>query len=147
IWLGGLGFRERSKQELSQIDQDRSKVYWAAAYGLGLYDVIRAAYFQACHFVLARRSGDVYEFGRALTTEALFLATAGNSSPKWINRLLDTAEALNGTMRAREPQAAEYADQMIEMARGVQSFFSGRWREALQTWQEVADYLRTRCQG
>lgn len=147
IRLGGLSFRERPSHELSEGDRARSKVYWAGAYGLGYFDVFRGAYCQASHFLLARRSGNLYEFGRAVTTEAIYLATAGSSNPRWLNRLLDAATALVQQSHARHDPEAEYSDQMVLMARGVAAYFSGRWCEALETFQKVARYLRERCQG
>ena len=60
-------------------EKERLELYWAAAVGLSLLDIVRGTDFQLRHSLLARQTGDPQHLVRALCTEAGILMWEGGA--------------------------------------------------------------------
>ncbi len=119
----------------------RIDVCWSAALGLGMVDALRGALFQTQNLLLSLEAGEPYRLARALAMEICFLATAGTENGARVAALLPEAEAL----AARADSA--HATGLLELARGLSFFFTGRYREALSTLDRAEAIFRERCTG
>src|SRR5205085_4424994 len=78
-----------SAERLTRID-----LCWSAASGLSIIDPICGAEFQTRGLLLALRAGEPYRVARALTLEAMHVATAGPRRRDQVARLMKWAQEL-----------------------------------------------------
>lgn len=141
LLLRGLRAKERPAeavppQLLASID-----VCWGVVTGLARIDNIRSAYFQPIHLRLALQAGEPYRLSRALATEACFSSTKGEKTRTKTERLVSRAE--RSARAIAEPQAIG----MSMMARSLESYYLGLFRDSVQQADEAESIFRERCTG
>jgi hypothetical protein len=139
IRVRGLGFHERAEADVLPADLERIDVCWSMAAGLGFVDMVRGAYFQARHILLALEAGEPYRVSRALVCEAAFQSTAGGPGAARTSQLLDQADAL--ARRLDHPHALA----LVIGVRGLQAFNEGRFAGSVVLCDRAASQLRSRC--
>ncbi len=140
IRLRGLGFVERSEDEVPREVLQRIDLCWAAASALGMVDTIRGADFQTRHLLLALDAGEPFRVLRALTLEAAFSASGGGENRIRTAALTKLAEEL--APRVSHPQAPAYIQ-----TGGISAFLEGRWRTGCERLSTSEEFLRERCRG
>jgi tetratricopeptide (TPR) repeat protein len=140
-WLAlrGLGFRERHESEVPPRELMRVDTCWSVSMGLGHIDLVRGAFFQSRHLMLALGAGEPYRVARALAMSAAYTSSLGGRSGTL--RLLLSGEARRLAERVGHPHAIGLAT----MAEGVAAWTEGRWRESLEKSREAERILRERC--
>jgi serine/threonine protein kinase len=141
LLIRGLRAKERPAelvppQLLTSID-----VCWGVITGLARIDNIRSAYFQPIHLRLALQAGEPYRLTRALATEACFSATKGDKGKKKTERLVSRAE------RSARAIGEPHAIGMSMMARSLESYYLGLFRDSVQQADEAEKIFRERCTG
>ncbi|MBV8519472.1 MAG: protein kinase [Acidobacteria bacterium] len=141
LLLRGLRVRERSAQEVPQELLTRIDVCWAMVTGLARIDNVRSAFFQPIHLRCALQSGEPYRVARALAAEACFSATRGDTAKRRTERIVTRAE------RSARSIGEPHAIGMSMMARSLESFYLGMFRDAHQKAEEAETIFRERCTG
>jgi serine/threonine protein kinase len=137
----GLRFRERGASSSSTESLTSIDVCWSALTGMGLIDTLLSAYHHIRGLLLSLRSGEPYRIVRAMTSEAMHVATAGGRSHGQTTLLLQTAEEI--ARRVSNPHARG----MLLLARGVAHFLVGCWRAALTELDHADEIFRKHCTG
>ena len=143
IRLRGLRFQERDETQIPARDLLRIDTCWAVGVGLGIFDMVRGADFQARHLVLALRAGEPYRVARALAMEGAYVAMSGNRSRERARRLLQASRTLAERVNRHHP----YAIGLATLAEGNAAWLDGRWREARVHCERAEEILRERCTG
>ena len=117
----------------------RIDVCWGVVAGLARIDFIRSAAFQPIHLRLALDSGDSFRIARALAAEACFSATQGEKRKRATERLVSRAE------RSARASAQPHAIGMSLLARAMESYYLGHFRDAVQQADEAESIFRERC--
>ncbi|HEX8172519.1 MAG TPA: protein kinase [Thermoanaerobaculia bacterium] len=141
LLLRGLRSRERNPAEIAPAELQRIDVCWAVTTGLARIDNIRSAYFQPIHLRLALRAGEPYRTARALAAEACFAATKGDEGKRRTERIVTRAE------RSARSVGVPHALGMAMMARALESFYLGMFRDAHEKAEEAEKIFRERCAG
>jgi eukaryotic-like serine/threonine-protein kinase len=141
VRLRGLSYRERDASQISPDQLMRIDVADAAATGLGMVDSLRAAGFQARHFLWAMRAGEPWRVSRAYAAEACFVSMAGVRAAARTQRAVDELAAVTARLGRVE------ADAILLAVRAVTEFQVGRWRLSLGHCLEAERLLRERCTG
>ncbi|MEP6707122.1 MAG: serine/threonine-protein kinase PknK, partial [Pyrinomonadaceae bacterium] len=141
IRLRGLNFVEHNASEIPESDLLRIDICWAGAAGLGAVDLIRGADFQARHLLLALGAGEPYRISRAISFEAVHIATVGGPGQKHAAQVGQKAEAL--AQRVGHPHAIALAI----WSSGVAAYLVGHWKTAAAQCERAAEILRDRCTG
>jgi serine/threonine protein kinase len=139
--LRGLKFLERPAEMIPQSELTRIDVLWAVVTGLARIDNIRSAYFQPIHLRVALATGEPYRAARALATEAAFSAVQGEKARKRTEQLVSMAE------RSAQKVGHPHAIGMSMLARSMESFYHGHFRDAFQRAEEAEAVFRERCTG
>ncbi|PYQ26729.1 MAG: hypothetical protein DMF56_23400 [Acidobacteria bacterium] len=139
--LRGLKHKDRAEELIPQSELTRIDVLWAVVTGLARIDNIRSAYFQPIHLREALRVGEPYRIARALATEAAFSSTNGEKGRKRTEKLVSKAE------RSARQVAQPHALGMAAMARSLESYYLGHFRDAFEKAEEASEILRERCTG
>jgi hypothetical protein len=137
--LRGTTFEERDPEQIPAEDLRRVDVCWSAVHGLAAVSSIRSAEFQNRHLRMALACGEPYRVGRALTYEALFLASTP-SGVSWANRLLQQAEQLGARL------GNEHVLGLVALMQGYVAMLRGGWRVANAKSAAAMDHL-SRCAG
>jgi hypothetical protein len=137
----GLRAAERVAGAIPQKVLTRIDVCWGVVTGLARIDNIRSAYFQPIHLRLALDSGDPYRIARALAAEACFSATKGEKAKTRTERLVTRAE------RSARNISQHHAIGMATMARAMESYYLGQFRDAVRNADEAESIFRERCTG
>jgi serine/threonine protein kinase len=140
VALRGLGFRERSAEEISAPELARIDACWSVAVGLSMVDHVRGAYLQSRHLLLALDYGEPLRIVRALAAEAGYVATSGRAARARAERLLSTAKAM--LERVGDP----YAVGFTALSSGICAFLVGDWQGALDAC-EFAEWTFQRRPG
>jgi hypothetical protein len=139
----GLRFTERLPEEVGSEDRVRVDALFTAALSIGMVDVILGACIQARHLIEALRVGDRFQVLRALSMEAIQMASPGGPETQRERRLFALAPALadrHGTQEGHE---------FCRASLGIALFQRGRWRQAqalLDLPEEGRAYNRTGLQ-
>ncbi|HEX6837051.1 MAG TPA: hypothetical protein VF334_10790, partial [Polyangia bacterium] len=141
VRLRGLAFRERDASQIPADQLMRIDVADAATTGLGMVDSLRAAGFQARHFLWAMESGEPWRVSRAYAAEACFVSMAGSRGAARTQRAIDALAALTARLDRVE------ADAVLHAVRGIAEFQVGNWRASLGQCAEAERLLRERCTG
>lgn len=141
VWARGFKFKEEKLENIPAEEIMKIDICWTAAVGLSTVDTLRGANFQALHFLLALKAGELYRVTRALATEAGYSATSGGRSRKRTQNLVDKALLL--ARKLDHPHAMGIAT----LAAGLGDFFSGRWKGARELFETTETILSERCQG
>jgi hypothetical protein len=104
--------------------------------GLALVATLKGAYFQARTVILALQLGEPRRACRALALEAHFWGTLGPAGARRAAKLLVRAREIAGDVGTDW----EYA--IIDASYGMSAFFSGRWREARQSFDRALTSFR-----
>lgn len=139
--LRGLKHQDRAEELIPQAELTRIDVLWAVVTGLARIDNIRSAYFQPIHLREALRTGEPYRIARALATEAAFSSTGGEKAKKRTEQLVSKAE------RSARKVAQPHALGMAMMARSLESYYLGHFRDAFEKAEEASAIFRERCTG
>jgi len=125
--LRGLGFRERSEQEVGPERLERLDACWTGIIGLNSFDAVRSGAFQARHTLLALSAGEPKRVTRALVLEAAYRAVEGGDRGRrqaW--RLLARVDELAG--RLDDAQTTAFA----HLCASVAHYFAGQWTPAFE---------------
>lgn len=146
ILLGRLrlavrGLRAKENADVSPELLTKIDVCWSVTTGLARIDNVRSAYFQPVHLRLALDAGEPYRATRALAAEACFSATRGEKGRTRTERLVSRVE--RSARAINEPHAIG----LSMMARSMESFYLGLFREALQKADEAEAIFREKCTG
>ncbi len=140
--LRGLGFTERKAAEVPAELLDRIDTLWSVTMGLGLFDFIRSADFQARALLLALEAGEPYRLVRSLAHEmVLRAASSGSKDITAARRLQATTMALAERFGQPEAQGRAY------IGAGIAALVAGRWRSSIEWLEKADDLFRTRCTG
>ena len=139
--LRGLRYRERSVDMIDPKDLMRIDVLWAIVTGLSRIDNIRSAYFQPIHLRHALRAGDSFRIARALAAEAAFAAIKGDKGKRRTERIVSMTE------RMARQVGHPHSIGMATMARSLESFYLGLFRDSFQKAEEAETIFRERCTG
>ena len=137
----GLKATERAVAAVPQQALTRIDVCWGVVTGLARIDNIRSAYFQPIHLRLALDAGEPYRIARALAAEACFSATAGEKAKTRTERLVSRVE------RSARSIAQPHAIGMATLARAMESYYLGQFRDAVHNADEAEKIFRERCAG
>ena len=141
VRLRGMRFRERDASQIPPDQLMRIDVADAATTGLGMCDSLRAAGFQARHFLWAVEAGEPWRVARAYAAEACFVSMAGSHAAARTQRVIDGLAALTARLGRVDADAA------LEGVRGIAAFQVGSWRSALTHCVEAERLFRERCTG
>ena len=139
LMLRGLRSRERAADAIPPADLTRIDVCWGVMTGLARIDNIRAAYFQTIHLRLALNAGEPQRLSRALAAEACFSAIKGHEAQRRTERLVTRAE------RSARSIGDPHAIGMATMARALESYYLGLFRDSVQKADEAEKMFRERC--
>ena len=139
--IRGLDFKERRPEEVPAQLLTAIDVCWAVVIGLSRIDNIRASYFQPIHLQLALEAGEPYRVARAMAAEAAFCATRGERAKKRTEKLVTRTDRV--ARRTGDPHAIG----MSILARSIESFYLGMFRDAFQKAEDAETILRERCSG
>jgi hypothetical protein len=138
--LRGLGFRERSAEEVPPVDLARIDVCRAVSAGLSHFDPVRSMLLHTRGLLYALRAGEPYRLAFALAVEATSSAYAG-ASDRRVNRLLRAAADL--ARRIPDP----YLEAHLWQQQGIVAFLQGSWRSARDLCDRAEEVFRERCTG
>jgi Cdc6-like AAA superfamily ATPase len=126
VWVRvrGLGFKERSPDEVRREDRSRIDALFAASMGFGLSDVIMSQCIMVRHLIAALRAGDRFQMLRATSLISISLASRGARGR------FEQAITAVGTRLAQREESAE-GKAFFDECRGVGLYSRGRWKEAL----------------
>jgi eukaryotic-like serine/threonine-protein kinase len=141
IRLRGLGFEERSADQISEEELSKIDICWSVAIGLSVVDNIRAAEYGARQLLLALRAGEPSRVARSLTLENTFVASPGGSGTAQAEELARLAATLAAKLGKPHNTALS-----IMMA-GVARYLIGGWREACRGCEAADEILRDQCTG
>ncbi len=141
LLIRGLGAKERPAELVPPHLLRSIDVCWGVITGLARIDNIRSAYFQPIHLRLALQAGEPYRLTRALATEACFAATKGEKGQKKTERLVSRVE------RSARAIGEPHAIGMSMMARSLESYYLGLFRDSVQQADEAEGIFRERCTG
>jgi hypothetical protein len=108
-----------SSAQPEPLERARLDLLWDAAAGLAFLDPVRAFYFHSFNLERCFRSGDNARLGRALISEAPYIAASG----KRTRRLAAVLEL------SQQPALRTVFPPVTSLAHGIIAFFFGRWRE------------------
>jgi serine/threonine protein kinase len=137
----GLRAAERPSAAIPQHELTRIDVCWGVVTGLARIDNVRSAYFQPIHLRLALDAGEPYRIARALAAEACFAATKGEGGKGRTERLVSRAD------RSARATSHQHAIGMATMARAMESYYLGHFRDAVRNADEAEAIFRERCTG
>ncbi len=142
LGLRGLKFTERNAEEIPAELLDRIDTLWSVTMGLGAFDFIRSADFQARQLLLALEAGEPYRLVRGLAHEmALRSAGSGSSDLNAARRIQATTMALAERFGQPEPLARAY------IGAGIAALVTGRWRSSVDWLEKAEGILQTSCTG
>ena len=133
--LRGLGFAERSVDQLRRQDLARIDACWTVVTGLAFNDTIRSSDFQVRHLLLALKTGEPYRVARALAIEGSTLATIGASHEK-VDHVYQAAREL--AQRLEHPHVLG----LVEMSAGFGALMQGRFGDVQGHCDEANRYLK-----
>jgi hypothetical protein len=124
IRLSRFRYRPRAEADLTELDLARLDGAWTAATCLSMFDGIRSAELQCRTTLRALRAGTPLQVLRAHTSEAMFLALAGQAQRPRIERSFAAAASLANELGEPMPRA------WVALSRGASTFFLGAWAES-----------------
>ncbi len=139
LFLRGISHRERPDGALPAQALTRLDAYNGVGRILALVDTIRGSYFQTRGLLEGLRLGEPRRLSRALSVEAVYMATAGDAAGS--AKLLVQAGAIAN--RAGDAQAQAF----VEVVTGFSEFVLGRFPQALAMTDLGARDLKTHCPG
>jgi serine/threonine protein kinase len=141
LLVRGLRAKTRPAESIPQHLLTSIDVCWGVITGLARIDNIRSAYFQPIHLRLALQAGEPYRLTRALAAEACFSSTKGEKAKEKTERLVSRAE------RSARSIGDPHAIGMSMMARSMESYYLGMFRDSVQQADEAESIFRERCTG
>jgi serine/threonine protein kinase len=126
VWLRvvGVGFRDRSPEDVSREDRVRVDALYSIGLGLSIVNVVLGACMQSRHLIVALEVGDREQILRAASLEAAQLAGEGGTPSAHERAVADIA----GTLAERVGEAE--GDTFFQGSRAVGLFLRGHWRDA-----------------
>ena len=122
----GLGFKERSPEEVSPEARLRVDALHMVAAGFSVVDVVLGACMQARAFRMALDVGDRLQVARAAAVQITHLASQGGPIAKAERAAYAIAERLAVSLGDRETES------FFEVSRGLTLYHRGRFKEALE---------------
>ncbi|HKR67058.1 MAG TPA: protein kinase, partial [Thermoanaerobaculia bacterium] len=139
LLLRGLKTQERPADRVPQHLLTKIDVCWGLITGLSRIDNIRAAYFQPIHLRLALDAGEPHRVTRALAAEACFASTQGEKAQSRTERVVTRVE--RSARAIGDPHLAG----MAMLARSMESFYLGLFRDASQKADGAETIFREKC--
>jgi hypothetical protein len=136
----GLGFSEKTVQQVSARDLTRIDVLWSVGATLGLVDHIRGADIQARGLRIALRSGERSRVARALALEAGFSAATEPTPRPRARALLAKAEEL-----AAGPRSDPYFEGLLLFCRALCEWQHGAHADYMFLSLEAEAIFRAQC--
>ncbi len=139
VWLAfrGLGWRERAIADVPQRVLTRIDICWSVVVGLGFGDSIRGVDYIARHTLYALRAGHPLRVGRALTSEAIYLAAQDSQRARRVS-------VLTGQLAASVDDPYLHACSSL-VDSFVEYCIDNAWRNALRNLKEAEELFLTRC--
>jgi serine/threonine protein kinase len=141
IRLRGLRFRERNASEVPPRELLKIDSSWSVSVGLAFIDSVRAAEFQARHYLLALASGEPGRIARALALEAGYASLGGTHSRR------RTAAVARSALSLAERIGKPHAIGLASLTAGIAAHMEGRWRPSLDLCERAEQVLRESCAG
>jgi len=141
LWVRGMAFQLRPKEQIPVSLLNRVDIYWAAAMGLGPVDILRGADFQTRQLLLTLEAGEPFRVVRALAHELIVEARHGNRSQKSTQKLLAVTLDLAEQIGHPNPRARAF------MAGGIVAMMEGRWVAATELLEQAEATLKQNCTG
>jgi hypothetical protein len=141
VRLRGLRFQPQSESQVAPGALARLDAALSIAGTLGVLDQVRGTDFNARLLRAALRVGESKRLLRALSLEAVYVASNGPAATRRSQKLLKLAHGLVG------PESDEFTRVYPRLAEGMSLYFRGCFREALAVLQAIDEPLRSRCQG
>jgi tetratricopeptide (TPR) repeat protein len=139
--LRGLGFRERSADQVSQAALTRIDALFVATKGLGIVDPMRASYFQSLGVLAALRAGEPLRIAHSLAQQAGYESVYGTRSKHRSAQVIDLAHKMAG--RLGDP----YISAFTTYVEGGKAYLEGRWKDALELCDKAEAMYRNHCTG
>ncbi len=136
--LRGLGFRERSADQISRDELVRIDTCFSLARGLGIIDPFRGADFHKRFLLLALAAGDPVRIAMGIALEGAYRAAEGAPASA-VERLMTrgiTLAARTGDAQARG---------LTVLMRGAAQSLLGEFRAAVETCDAAYAELREKC--
>jgi tetratricopeptide (TPR) repeat protein len=124
--IRGLGFVERSPEQVSPDDRLRIEALHTVAAGFSIVDVVLGACMQARAFRMALDVGDRLQVARAASVQIAHLASQGGPIAKAERAAYAIAERLAGSLGDSEVES------FFEVSRGLTLYHRGRFKEAIE---------------
>lgn len=136
----GLGFEERSEQQIDPKVLHRIDLCWSIGNGLGGTDLIRGADFQARHLLMSLNAGEPYRIARAFAWEAVLRSLEG--TPEALTKAEDLAARSHVIAhRMKHPHAIAWAS----AGKAIAAHNGQRFREAVKLCEETIALFREAC--
>ncbi len=132
LFLRGVRHRLRSADEIAPRELAKVDLCLGVGAALSNIDPVRGLDFQTRGLLLALRLGEPERVGRALVTEAGFLAISARKHARRIIHLLDLAERLFDTTPDSPTR------DMYGLVTGMWHFFQGNWKQGFDDCDKAA---------
>jgi eukaryotic-like serine/threonine-protein kinase len=139
-WLGRFD-RPRERRQVSQAEQVRLNVVWAAAAAMTDIAPVVAASLQARHLLLALRAGDIGAIVRGLSLYARWMAYGGQKNRERTRKLVAAAT------RLAEQHGSPYGRAMALLSSAWADLDVYEWTSGFRKLDHAEDLLRTECTG
>ncbi len=133
--LRGVGFTERSEDEVPMETRDRIDACTGAALGFGLADPAEGLVYQNQGLLLALDTGEPRRVARSLAMEAAFVAVAGLKGLGRAEAYFATAEQIAERLQDRTLLGT------VAMTRAIAMLQVGRWRNCRDAALEAVQCL------
>jgi serine/threonine protein kinase/tetratricopeptide (TPR) repeat protein len=135
----GLGYRARSRDQISSLERKRMDVCWVCARGLTLIDQIQGADFATRYLRMALNSGDVGSIGRGLALESGYRANFGEDAD---------AEALMSRARSIASASSDpFLHAWVICFSAINAFLRSDYDAAVEGLEKALFLYREHCPG
>jgi eukaryotic-like serine/threonine-protein kinase len=139
--LRGLGHTQRAESTIDPGLLHRVDVYWDAAMGLNLVDIIRGVDFQTRCLMLALEAGEPSRLSYCLAAEAVANHSEGRKGRAQSPALFARAETLARASGRRDVWS------WLLLSRGIAAMQEGRFEASLAATTEAERILLEECHG
>jgi hypothetical protein len=140
--LRGLGYIQRSAEQIRDVDLDRIDACWSVGIGLTWIDRTRTAAFQARGTLLALNAGEPTRVAEALAAEASMLVSFGGASRR---RRSDTV--LADARRLVNESNDLWLEAFLVLIEGSVAFYDARWKQAHLLCRRAEELFRKRARA
>jgi len=139
--LRGLHYTPHDESEIAARELMRLEVYKAVGFGLALIDSVRGADYQIRALLLGLRTGEQRRLARAIFAEAVYYGSQGG------RKLIRAQQLLDEASRIGEAVGGPYLRGWRHTGYGLNHYFSGRYRIAIEELQQAERVMRDETTG